>query len=61
MGLGQINVAVLAIASIGYLVKYAALALYLALVVDELPTGGAFRRIAAQPTKGRLTFITKTV
>jgi len=50
-----------AIASIGYLADHAALARYLTLVVDELPTGGAFRRMAAQPSKGRLTFITEAV
>jgi len=50
-----------AIASIGYLAEHAALPRYLTLVVDELPTGGAFRRMAAQPSNGRLTSVTAAV
>ena len=50
-----------AIASIGYLAEHADLARHLALVVNELLKGRACRRVAAQPTKGHLTFITEAV
>ena len=50
-----------AIASTGYLAEPADLARYLVLVVNELLTGRSCRRMAAQPSKGRLTFITEAV
>ncbi len=50
-----------AIASIGYLAGHADLARYLALVVNELLTVSACRPLAAQPSKGHLTFITEAV
>ncbi len=46
-----------AIASIGYLADHAELAL----VVNELLTGRACHRMAAQPSKCRLTFIAEAV